>query len=195
MSCVYWIRHRDHTDILTQGYVGITENINYRMWRHKRCRTNAHLTNAIKKHGWENLIKEVILISSTEYCLEIEKKLRPEKEIGWNIAIGGGKPMGWAKGTKLPEWVKKRISESNAGKVFTDEHRENLAKSKRGRNGPSSNNFKGFIKATNINTGDMVILDGAAAMEKLGLNNSAVYKCLKGKQSAHKGYTFERIAP
>jgi len=193
VSCVYWIRHCEHSDIFNQGYVGITENIGYRMWRHKRGRTNAHLTNAIKKYGWDNLIKEVILISSTDYCLEIEKKLRPEKEIGWNIAVGGGKPMGWAKGTKLPEWAKKRISEGKKGKLFTNEHKENLAKSKRGKNGSSSNNFKGFIRATNINTGEVVTLDGAAAMKKLGLHNSAVYKCLKGKQTLHKGYKFERV--
>lgn len=195
MSCVYWIRHRDHFDIFTQGYVGITENLDHRMWRHKKCRTNAHLTNAIKKHGWDSLIKEVILISSTEYCLDIEKKLRPEKEIGWNIAIGGGKPMGWATGSKLPEWVKRRISEGKTGVMFSEDHKANLAKSKRGKNGAAANNFKGFIKATHVDTGETVILDGAASMERIGLHNSAVYRCLKGKQASHKGYVFERMKP
>lgn len=103
--------------------------------------------------------------------------------------------MGWAKGTKLPEWVKKKISEGKTGKMFTNEHKENLAKSKRGKSGAATNNFKGFIKAINIQTGDVTILDGAASMNRIGLHDSAVYKCLKGEQASHKGYKFERIAP
>jgi len=193
MTCVYWIHHPEHTDIFSEGYVGITENMQYRMWRHKKCKTNAHLTNSIKKHGWEQLVKDVILESDTVYCLDIEKKLRPQKNIGWNIAIGGGKPNGWEIETKLPEWVRKKISDGKTGKAFSDEHKENLSKAKSGKNGKLANNFKGFIKAISIETGEIFILDGAVSMNKLGLHDSAVYRCLKGKQPFHKGYTFERM--
>ena len=53
---------------------------------------NPRFSNAIAKHGWENLVKEIVVIGSEEYCYEIEKKLRPKESIGWNLAIGGGKP-------------------------------------------------------------------------------------------------------
>jgi hypothetical protein len=193
VTCVYWIRQPHHADIFTQGYVGITENMDYRMWRHSRCKTNAHLTNAIKKYRWDVLVKDVVLVSNTEYCLEIEKKLRPSKNVGWNIAIGGGKPTGWEVGSKLPKWVKEKISKGKTGKFFSQSHKENLSKAKVGKVGELANNYKSAIKATNLKTNEVLILRGKVAMEQIGLHDSAVYRCLKGKQASHKGYVFERV--
>lgn len=195
MTCVYWIRHADHTDVFTQGYVGITANMNSRMWRHSQQKTNPHLANAIKKYGWDALVKTVLLVSSTTYCLAIEKKLRPTKDVGWNVAMGGGKPVGWAKGSTLPAWVREKISRGKQGKAFSESHKSNLAKAKIGKNGSAANNFKGVIKATHVDTGEVILLSGAAEMEQIGLHDSAVYRCLKGKQAAHKGYVFERMQP
>ena len=70
---VYWIRHPDHTDIMSQGYIGITTRFTRRMFEHKALSTNAYLSNAIKKYGWDNLIKEVVLIADKAYCIMIEK--------------------------------------------------------------------------------------------------------------------------
>lgn len=193
MTCVYWICHPDHSDIFTEGYIGITEDFAQRMRKHKNKITNAHLMNAINKYGWDNLIKKVLLIASVDYCLEIEKKLRPNKDIGWNIAIGGGKPVGWEKGQKLPNWIKEKISKGKTGKIFSDEHKSNLSKAKIGVIGSKCNNFKGPIKATNIKTKKIIILNGAKEMEQIGLHDSAVYRCIKGKQPSHKGYVFERL--
>ena len=42
-------------------YVGITSRPVKQRWRHGHgYRTNAHLTNAIKKYGWDNFQHEVI---------------------------------------------------------------------------------------------------------------------------------------
>ena len=46
----------------------------------------------MQKYGWDNLVKEVVLIADEDYCLDIENKLRPSDRIGWNIVMGGGKP-------------------------------------------------------------------------------------------------------
>ena len=121
-SSVYWIRHPDHTDILTQGYVGVSSNIARRWGRHANHTQNAHLANAIKKYGWDNLIKQVLLVGKKQYCLDIEKKLRSIKETGWNLIVGGGQPpitfnsdtqfklglIPWNKGLKMdsPAWNK-----------------------------------------------------------------------------------------
>jgi hypothetical protein len=65
-------------------------------WRvHKRSATNLHLQNAIKKYGWDNLIKEVVAFAEKDYCFNLEKQLRPNENIGWNIAQGGGCPPGF----------------------------------------------------------------------------------------------------
>ena len=97
MYQVYWIHHKDHNNLFTQGYIGVSNNIKKRFAKHKsQTNQNSHinpiLTNVVKKHGWNNLIKSVVLIADKEYCLEIESKLRNTKEIGWNIAPGGGMP-------------------------------------------------------------------------------------------------------
>ena len=92
MTSVYWIAHKDHTDIFSQGYVGVSNNVEYRWNTHKSLKTNVHLKNAINKYGWDNLVKKVVLIGEEDYCLEIENKLRPADKIGWNLVCGGGKP-------------------------------------------------------------------------------------------------------
>ena len=107
---VYWIRHPDHTDIMSQGYIGITTRFTRRMFEHKALSTNAYLNNAIKKYGWDNLIKEVVLIADKAYCMMIETQLRSEDHIGWNLVKGGGVPPvnKWNKGTKglMTAWNK-----------------------------------------------------------------------------------------
>jgi hypothetical protein len=95
---VYWIHTKDHSDMFSEGYIGVSNNANHRWeyghnWAVKNNRhENPRLMNAIKKHGWNNLVKKVVLIADSDYCYNIEQKLRPSEEIGWNLAIGGGKP-------------------------------------------------------------------------------------------------------
>jgi hypothetical protein len=95
---VYWIRAQHHSDITSEGYVGVSKNANKRwmyghFWSHRKGRhENPHLTNAISKYGWDNLIKTVVVISTETCCYELEAKLRSSENIGWNIAVGGGKP-------------------------------------------------------------------------------------------------------
>lgn len=128
--CVYWIRHIDHTDLFSQGYVGISNNFNQRLRSHKSKPTNTHMKNAIAKYGWDNLIKEQILIASQEYCVMIEKQLRPKDFIGWNATLGGGVPpkpkKGMGKGRKLSEETKRKIGEGGKGRVFSLEAREKI---------------------------------------------------------------------
>jgi hypothetical protein len=91
-TSVYWIRHKDHTDIFSQGYVGVSKNTEARFQRHSKYSDNQHLKAAIKKYGWNNLIKQIVLIGEEKYCYNLELKIRPTKQIGWNIAEGGAKP-------------------------------------------------------------------------------------------------------
>jgi len=92
---VYWIHHPDHTDIFNQGYVGVSINTKNRWNFHKKSPSNPHLRSAVKKYGWDVLVKEIILIGEKEYCFQIEKKLRRDEDTGWNLAPGGGCPPGF----------------------------------------------------------------------------------------------------
>ena len=91
-TSLYWIRHKDHTDMFSQGYIGVSKNTKTRFERHSKYSDNQHLKAAIKKYGWDNLIKQIVLIGEEKYCYDLETKIRPTKQIGWNIAEGGKKP-------------------------------------------------------------------------------------------------------
>lgn len=59
-----------------------------------------------------------------------------------------------------------------------------------GRNGSS---FKGDIEATNITTGEILLLVGTKEMHKRGFDHTRVYDCVNGKRKTHKGFTFKRL--
>lgn len=121
---VYWIHHPDHTDMFTQGYIGVSKFVEKRWKQHCKRTQNRHLKFAIDKYGWDNLIKEVVLVSSKAYCLMIELKLRAKDAVGWNIVKGGGMPPdvtgntfakgrpSWNKGLTHSEEARKKISDS-----------------------------------------------------------------------------------
>ena len=122
---VYWIRCQDHTDMFSQGYIGVSKDSQRRFVQHQRKSENVHLKNAIKKYGWDTLVKTEILISDEAYCLDIESKLRPKAGIGWNIVAGGGSPPvltgshpwllgkpSWNKGKKYGAETRKKISDA-----------------------------------------------------------------------------------
>lgn len=90
---VYWVKSEKHTDILTEGYVGITTVPDQRFKQHlSNARTNSHhkYGNDFREHMLKGMCSfNIILRGDLEYCLDIERKLRPTTYIGWNQAIGG----------------------------------------------------------------------------------------------------------
>ena len=155
--CVYWIREQSHTDLMTQGYIGVSGNVERRFAAHRNMEngTNAYLRNAIQKYGWDNLIKSVLETGEKDYCLELEKKLRPADQIGWNLTVGGGFPpvtsgpqphrkgrATWNKGKRgifsvetLVVMRQKRLGvpPGNKGVPLTDDQKAKLSISLKGR--------------------------------------------------------------
>lgn len=131
MAFVYWIRLKEHTDIFTQGYVGITtKTVDERFTRH---RENANCVNGVKtilhkaflKYGSHNLIVECIVECSKEYASWFESVLRPKRYIGWNIATGGEAPMNM-QGFKHSDETKLIMRELKLGKKQSREHVEKI---------------------------------------------------------------------
>ena len=116
--------------MLSEGYIGVSQDLKSRFKNHVRQPTNKHMANVIKKYGWDKLIKTQILIADKEYCLDIERKLRPADFIGWNATAGGGFPpkpkKGMGKGRKLSQETKDKISKAGKGKQFSMEAKEKI---------------------------------------------------------------------
>lgn len=150
---VYWIRLPEHTDMLSQGYIGISKNVEKRWKWHRKSKENPHLRSAIDKYGFDTLVKQVILISDKTYCLNLERKLRPSKKIGWNLTEGGGHPPAqrnsasfkkgmtpWNKGVAMPDDVKQKLSNVQKGKQswnkgipMSEESKAKVSASKKGK--------------------------------------------------------------
>ena len=121
-SCVYHIKRPGMP--LTEGYIGVTNNITHRLWRHKN--SDYVVGRALRKH--KDAYLQVLVYSTAEECFSLEAKLRPQQQIGWNIAEGGG---GYAcnKGNTLSQEHKDKIGKANAvtarcTKVFHWKHKD-----------------------------------------------------------------------
>jgi hypothetical protein len=132
---IYWIHRIDHTDIFSQGYIGISDKPLERFEQHK-SKTNKHLSNAFLKYK-DDIKIDILLESSEKYCKHLEQLLRPTENIGWNIAIGGGKPPpADAERNKRISLIRKPYSEES--KIKRWETRKNNGTDK-GYNYDSSN--------------------------------------------------------
>jgi len=155
-TSLYWIRCKDHTDMFSQGYVGVSKNTEARFQRHSKYSDNQHLKAAIKKYGWNNLVKQIVLIGEEKYCYDLETKIRPTRQIGWNIAEGGAKPpITQCRGAEYISPLKgvARPTPWAIGRVKTDEERKKLSDVKKVKVKYQSviyNSFEDLAKYLNI---------------------------------------------
>lgn len=135
MAYVYWIHLPEHTDILTEGYIGYTSRTVDERWKGhlKECKRSRNVNypvyRAIAKYGAAILVT-TLLEGSEEYCLDVENKLRPSRKIGWNLQEGGNKGT---KGVDVTPETRAKISAAGKGRVFSEEHRRKLSEVQTGR--------------------------------------------------------------
>jgi len=113
---IYWIHSDKETNIETQGYVGITKNLPRRLKEHRR-----------KPNFLDNRTVDVFLYGDKLYCKQIEKSLRPKRNIGLNIAEGGGLPPN-VKGIKRSNETKAKMKANMVG--FRDRRHTDETKAK-----------------------------------------------------------------
>ena len=93
---LYWIHKKDHCDMFSEGYIGITINPKIRLQTHNRCLND--LENSINS-GYSKIFRsdfnnfdlffEVIDCGSVNDMQQKEYLLRPTMNIGYNVAVGG----------------------------------------------------------------------------------------------------------
>jgi hypothetical protein len=89
---LYWIHDIKHSDIYSEGYVGITSvSVPVRFKQHvswaKAGTYSEDFAKALLQS--QSLMYETIMVGTREEMLEAENHFRPEPYIGWNRASGG----------------------------------------------------------------------------------------------------------
>jgi hypothetical protein len=204
---VYWIHLPEQTNVAIEGYVGIAMNFEQRMSAHKSCAKTGKeqtLYKAIRKYGWDNLVKEIILISDEDYCFEIEKKLRPAPRIGWNIAVGGDYSGAHLKGVKQSEQHltnrKKALIGRVSGMKGKKMPKESMEKTMQYVRGvPKTDECKKKIAASKhkpLMVNGIVYASWNEASEKTGIPTGSISYLLKAKplKSKWSAYDLKEVA-
>lgn len=136
-AIVYWIHYKDHTDPYSQGYVGVTVDFERRIKSHiNEAKNGIHSNEFLRQHLTHNDIQiDILHIDEELVCYELERKYRPELNIGWNISKGGGEGGVIRTGYKLSEefrekrklaMIGNKIAAVNKGKPKSEEHRKKI---------------------------------------------------------------------
>lgn len=136
--CLYWYRLDWHTNPKTEGYIGMTKDIETRKLQHKYQSNPKNLTyvdnvfyRAVNEYGgFEALTLEVLHTGTFEEICKLENSYRPNLYIGWNIAVGGEMPgaVSIFKGA-TDRWTdeeKANIGKHHKGKKLSVEHIESM---------------------------------------------------------------------
>jgi predicted GIY-YIG superfamily endonuclease len=112
---------------LDEGYVGVTNRPLERFEEHKKSRYNPYLRRAMQKYKGQLIFQILDVFEDRHEAPWLEYTLRPFRQIGWNIAVGGETPPRWA-GKTHAECTKKKMSASAKGRVISVEQREKISK-------------------------------------------------------------------
>lgn len=132
-------------------YVGQTTDLERRLRRYKNLmnykgRKQPKLFYAIKKHGWDSFVVEILERSISECFLDekeveyIEKFDSYRGKHGLNCTAGGKTPRGEEHprfGKKHSEEAKRKISKSKKGQKASLETRDKISKARKGKKQPN----------------------------------------------------------
>jgi hypothetical protein len=131
MAFVYWIHHKDHTDMFSQGYIGITKRTvaeRYREHVSDSKRSHSRLFNAMNKYGSDIMVRTIVECD-IDYAYNLEESLRPTMNIGWNVLPGGPYRVSETSTRPKSKGHRKKLSDANLGKKSSEESRKKLSNS------------------------------------------------------------------
>lgn len=167
MAEVYWIRLSSQHDVFSEGYVGYTSRTaadRFKEHLYSKNKDDTLLCRYLRKHALD-IVVETLCVAVEEYCLEVERLLRPSRNIGWNNAVGGGLPPDNTgkprsevaknstaekhRGMKRSEATCKKISEAMKGLPHLQENILKAIEYNRGK--PRPDHVKAKISESNKN--------------------------------------------
>ena len=150
-------------------YIGITSQKPEQRWRNgEGYKSSPHFYSAIQKYGWDNFEHNILFVELTkeQACLKEQELIKEfnsmNREYGYNSTSGGDifvmneetkqkisqALMGNQNnlGHLCSEEKKKKISEAQKGREFTEEHKQKLSEAAKNRHVPCSEEKKQTLK-------------------------------------------------
>ena len=108
-ECVVYHKHIAGMDT-SDGYIGISKHFKERQKQHNRdafVRNSIYTVHERMRMYGDEVMTSIIFEGSINDCFDLEEELRPRWHMGWNMAIGGGRPgSGWKPGR---DWLDNRL--------------------------------------------------------------------------------------
>lgn len=192
-----------HTNkINNKVYIGITGRKVERRWckgigyRPKKPTHVAYFYNAILKYGWDSFEHEILYSNLTKEEAELKEIALIHnyqsnvRVFGYNIDLGGNSRGKLSEETKKKvsdswninrEERSRRISEGKKGIKFTDEHRKNLSKAKKGKKAANRRPVSQYDLKMNFIKRWESLED---AQNELGISKSNICRAIKYDRTA-----------
>lgn len=202
-----------------KNYFGITSQNPAERWRKDGSgyKTSPHFYSAIQKYGWDNFEHIILFTNLTkeEACLKEKELIKQynsmDREYGYNSTSGGEvfvmneetkqKISNSMKGNKnglnhpCSEEKKRKISEAQKGRSFTEEHKQKLSEAAKKRHVPCSEEKKQNLsknyphkKRVYCQELDTVYESVQECGRQLGIPATNISKLCKGRGKTLKGY-------
>lgn len=199
-------------------YIGITSQKPEQRWGPQGCnyKSSPHFYSAIQKYSWNNFEHNILFTELTkeQACLEEQKLIKEfnsmNREYGYNSTSGGDifvmneetkqkisqALMGNQNNLGHPcsEEKKKKISEAQKGREFTEEHKQKLSEAAKNRHVPCSEEKKQTLKEKSHKKPvyceelDKVFESVQECGRQLGIPATNITKLCNGRGKTLKGY-------
>ena len=213
-----YIVYQHKNKINEKVYIGITSQKPEQRWGSQGCnyKSSPHFYSAIQKYGWDNFEHNILFTGLTkeQACLKEQELIKEynlmNREFGYNSTSGGDifvmneetkqKISQAMKGNQnnlghpCSEEKKKKISDAQKGRKFTEEHKQKLSEAAKNRHVPCSEKKKQILKEKSHKKPvyceelNKVFESVQECSRQLGIPATNISKLCKGRGKTLKGY-------
>ena len=199
-------------------YIGITSQKPEQRWGSQGCnyKSSPHFYSAIQKYGWDNFEHNILFTELTkeQACLKEQELIKEynsmNREFGYNSTSGGDiftmneetkqkisqAMMGNQNNLGHPcsEEKKKKISNAQKGREFTEKHKQKLSEAAKNRHVPCSEEKKQILKEKSHKKPvyceelDKIFESVQECGRQLGIPATNISKLCNGRGKTLKGY-------
>ena len=213
-----YIVYQHKNKINGKVYIGITSQKPEQRWGSQGCnyKSSPHFYSAIQKYGWDNFEHNILFTELTkeQACLKEQELIKEynsmNREFGYNSTSGGDiftmneetkqkisqAMMGNQNNLGHPcsEEKKKKISNAQKGREFTEEHKQKLSEAAKNRRVPCSEEKKQILKEKSHKKPvyceelDKIFESVQECGRQLGIPATNISKLCNGRGKTLKGY-------